>query len=510
MHSAFSPASSGYRGNAVGLITNGEDAATRGRSDYPLQLFPRPRAGSTPGSARSGGGGGGGFGYDNTMVGYVRKQMENVEEKLSMQLMRGQERSDKLQTVTLTRLDSKIVSLESAQPKMDRRLAELSGNYKGLSEEMQTQIRRIDRVDSQIWEWRHQLEEEIRGKLAEMEQNYQRVASMVQVAQTAQEEINKLTDSRLLEVEEQMASHEGGTNENLEFLHQRLENIEQQQSDEFVVVDRDFSMPQSAVVDNGPATFDLVHLEGRLADVIKKCDLVVSEMQELHTKIEIQEVCVKTNRTRVEENEKQTRGLSERVGQSDWNVRLQAAENRISEIDQCRIRQDESIGVLEGKITENDQSYENLADSMRCVMERMAVNGLSSYSPMRNMVPDVLAPMGAGVEMVSQEQLKECMNEVQSEIEVLRADAELAPRVSTLVSQLKDVAPKVIDQEKCVREVLERLGSLEVEWNMGKTRDIGVIDSLKTRMHRLEVEVHATQANLLVENMQSDNIAETE
>ena len=44
----------------------------------------------------------------------------------------------------MARLDSNLSAIQLLQPRADRRLAELSGNCKGLSEEMQVQVRRID------------------------------------------------------------------------------------------------------------------------------------------------------------------------------------------------------------------------------------------------------------------------------------------------------------------------------------------------------------------------------
>merc|ERR1719465_3345 len=113
----------------------------------------------------------------------IRKQMECLEHKLSGHVTKIQQQSDQVANAMLTRVDSKMVLMETLQPKLDHRLAELSGTYKGLSEEMQTQIRRIDGMETRLWEWRHQLEEEIRGRLAESDMNYARIQSTMRTTE---------------------------------------------------------------------------------------------------------------------------------------------------------------------------------------------------------------------------------------------------------------------------------------------------------------------------------------
>merc|ERR1740121_2274408 len=131
----------------------------------------------------------------------VRRQMESMEEKLGGQIVRVQQQGDRLRDAAFSRVDSKMGSMEALQPKFDRKLAELSGNYKGLSDEMQAQIRRIDQMDTRLWEWRHTVEEEVRTKFAEVEQSHQHINSAIRLANATNEDSMKRITSRLRRLE---------------------------------------------------------------------------------------------------------------------------------------------------------------------------------------------------------------------------------------------------------------------------------------------------------------------
>merc|ERR1740121_1900261 len=146
----------------------------------------------------------------------VRRQMESMEEKLGGQIVRVQQQGDRLRDAAFSRVDSKMGSMEALQPKLDRKLAELSGNYKGLSDEMQAQIRRIDQMDTRLWEWRHQLDDEVRTKFGEVEQSHQQINSQIRLASATHEDSLKRLNNRLRRLEslvEERLGHAEDTNQ---------------------------------------------------------------------------------------------------------------------------------------------------------------------------------------------------------------------------------------------------------------------------------------------------------
>jgi len=415
----------------------------------------------------------------------------------------------------LSRVDSKITTLETLQPAVDRKLAELAGNYKGVSEELQSQIRRIDRMDTQLWEWRHQLEEEMRGKFAETEQNFQRVSSTVRVAKNESVDSFRVANQRLQQVEQQLFCQEDIVN-----LDQRLANIEDERDQEIVVVDRDLSITQTTpVIDDSASRAKLADLEARLADVLQKIHSVATESQDCFTKVEVQEERLKSMRTMLEGEEGKLRQLTERVDQSDWDGRLQVVERRAQELDQYRIEQGEAVEILQKQVARNEQSQENMNDHLQRLIElEGSVANISvseSYSTAQEIVNNLMVSTSGETPM--QEQWNEWKHMVEAEMQALRADQELAPRVSSLVTQLKDVAPKVIGQEKCVRDVMEKVSRLECEWKTGK------IDSFDRRISQLEREAGRIQPfvknltyevdidnDTMIDKIQTNQIQETE
>ena len=102
--------------------------------------------------------------YESALLAAVRRQIETFEEKVEKQISKLQVQGDKGKDASLARLEEKVSAAEGLQPRVERRLAELSGNFKGLSDEMQAQIRRVDLLDDRRWEWRHQVEDEMQKK----------------------------------------------------------------------------------------------------------------------------------------------------------------------------------------------------------------------------------------------------------------------------------------------------------------------------------------------------------
>lgn len=126
--------------------------------------------------------------------GGLQNALVGVEERLNAQISRVQQQGERLREVALSRMEAKVGAVEAFQPKVDRRMAELSGSVKGLSDEMQSQLRRVDQIDSKLWDWRRQLEEELRSRLVEVEQSLQQLGSAQRVAKAAAEDAAKKSE----------------------------------------------------------------------------------------------------------------------------------------------------------------------------------------------------------------------------------------------------------------------------------------------------------------------------
>jgi len=169
-----------------------------------------------------------------SLINIMRREMEHLETRLNVQIGRVREgadaalqKVDKVREVTLSRLDQKVAQCEVAQSKLDRKMSELSGTLRGLSDEAQSQIRRADSVDSRLWDFRHQLEEEFRQKLAEMGLQMQDTASSCRLTAAAGDEATRKLAQQVKRLEGQ-TQELSSLNTSLAFntLQERLEAVE--------------------------------------------------------------------------------------------------------------------------------------------------------------------------------------------------------------------------------------------------------------------------------------------
>jgi hypothetical protein len=82
----------------------------------------------------------------------AKRQMDATEDKVGGQSVRVQQQNDRLRETALSRIESKI--------------AWLSGSCTGLTREAQEQVRRIDKLDIRVMEWRCAMEEKISSHIA--------------------------------------------------------------------------------------------------------------------------------------------------------------------------------------------------------------------------------------------------------------------------------------------------------------------------------------------------------
>jgi len=399
----------------------------------------------------------------------VRRQIEALEEKLTGQICRVQQQSDRLRDAAFSRVDQKMGSMEALQPKFDRRLAELSGNYKGLSDEMQAQIKRVDQLDSKLWDFRHHLEEEMRTKISEMEQSQQQSCSALRLASATSDDSLKRYNARMLRMErlvEERLAHTEDTSQSLMNLHERLSEVEGLRHDlALVSVEAPQRAERSAPIEVGDSA-SLVALESRLADACQKIEMFQHESHELHIKVEAQEERLKSLRTRVEAQEDHHRSLSDRVERVEKEGRLKEVQAQLSEISQSRIEHYERMEMLHKRVDSQEQASDELGE----VVRRLQLPP-SSEARAADLAAAATAdgPVAEALTMDVQECLRRLdgcearLGHLAGDMQAAKADVELGPRVAVLVEQLKQVAPKVMDQELSVRDLHEKVGRLEAE-----------------------------------------------
>eukprot|EP00930_Biecheleria_cincta_P096909 TRINITY_DN88681_c0_g1_i1.p1 TRINITY_DN88681_c0_g1~~TRINITY_DN88681_c0_g1_i1.p1 ORF type:complete len:545 (-),score=122.49 TRINITY_DN88681_c0_g1_i1:115-1749(-) len=467
-------------------FTSSLSAMTRSRASTPARGAVKPRE------------------VDVAAMSTFKRQIDMMEEKVGAQISHALQQSERLRDASLARIDAKITTMESLQPKLDRRIAEMSGNFKGLSDEMQSQIRRIDQMDSRLAERRHQFEEEIRAKFSEIEQNYQQIASSVRVSTASNDDSMKRCSRRLVRLEglvdERLASSEE-VNQSVLNLHARISELEDMRnhdsvlfkSEELALQSSPALPPMQPAGDHGA----LVALESRMTQATQKLNEWQQESHEVHARLEAQEERLKSLRTLMETKEDHYRWLNDRVERADWEGRFKELQAQVKDLEQNRVGHTEELKLAQQRVERQEEAHEAMSEQVRKLQERTLA--LNVDSDIAGMPEELLGGMeNEGLSSQVTERLsasEESIKALAAEIERIgQGDSMLASRVVTLVEQLKQVAPKVMQHDASIRDLAAQTGKLEVELRLEQqaleeARSLGKLsDSVQARLTRLEVE----------------------
>ncbi|CAE8736762.1 unnamed protein product [Polarella glacialis] len=417
--------------------------------------------------------------YESALLAAVRRQIEVFEEKVGGQIARIQSQSDRTREGILARLEEKISAAESLQPKLDRRLAELGGNFKGLSDEMQTQIRRVDLMDDRLWEWRHQMEEELRHKYADFEQNVQKVTSGFRIMTASIEENQKRQQQRLQRIEADLGERfaiQEELCENFKDTCTRLEALEDHRMDDESMAN---GISRALVLSEPPADSsgghrgsmngvdDLAHttlykiVSQRVEDISERLDHTFQDSHDLHSRLASQEEQVKTLRTTFDTREDHLRVLVERVDRGDWDSKVERINQASQQDGKIRLEQSERLELLSRRVDFLEQAQEELSRSQDVLLQSQDEDPLRRGNAPGEISDDVAASLQACFERLAESETR--IAALSTEFQVVSSETNLAPRVGALVAQLKDIVPKVIDHERAIRDLKASAGEDRLE-----------------------------------------------
>jgi len=171
------------------------------------------------------------------MVGVVRGELDMFEARLQAQLSTMQDsvgkmilRSEKLREAEFSRLEQKVNSGEITQSRLERRLAEVGGAVKGVTNEMEAQIRRTDMMDTSMHDFTRRLQEETQHRSLMLDQSLQDAVSKCHSAISASEDEqvqrSYRLDNRLKELEANSVGDDGWREEISAGLAQLYSSVE--------------------------------------------------------------------------------------------------------------------------------------------------------------------------------------------------------------------------------------------------------------------------------------------
>jgi len=194
---------------------------------------------------------------------------------------------------------------------------------------------------------------------------------------------------------------------------------------------------------------------GKMQDICQKLDYTQKEAHDVHARLEAQEERLRSLRTAHELKEQHFNHLNNKVERTDWDAKFREVQNQLADMHQQKTSHAEKLEVLSQQLGMHEAAHDEFREHVGKI--RGQLSGLGNGK----------APADTGLEQdvsVLAQRLEEAelrLDQVDANGEAAQQNQDVVPRVMALVDTLKDVAPKVIDNEACLRDVLERVACLE-------------------------------------------------
>lgn len=295
-------------------------------------------------------------------------------------------------------------------------------------------------------------------------------------------------------IEERLV-HQQDANQNIMSLHARIADVESVSSVHALSLRGPESPasppPQHSDVDR----VTIAAIQARLHDVCQKNDFMQQESHDVHARVEAQEERLKSMRTSHETKEQHYKWLADRVERADWDGKFKDMQTQLNDIHQQKMTHSEKLSVASQRLDVHEVAHGELQSHVNTLRHDLA--GLSVGHG--DAVGNGCGGDAGGAIADDLRALAYRVGDVEARLETVEVASpdDITPRVAALVQQLKDVAPKVIDQDACVRNITERLARLEGDARIGvKQGDHGGGGASGTGHERLVARVCKVEAEV--------------
>jgi len=353
---------------------------------------------------------------ESAIYGAVKRQMDTVESQFKTQLSRHQAYCEKQFEDLATRAEDR----SSASERHLKKFAELAGKVSGISNETQNQIRRFDRMEVSICDFRQHVEEDLRKRDEQFEQFKQKAESSSRTLSTKFEDGQKWLREGLKNLEkkfeEKMEVHE----EALQSLQDQLDMMAGEKdgqlvSQELLDASRsggDLALPRSTSHDGSDShTAALIAvLEQRLTDLSRKWDELHNDTHSVHEQLHDHAERIRAHGTLLEMRDKHSSTVSPVVEQ------LQQGHTALRQ--------------------SHERHAEELGDQLNALKRR-----LESHEQARQGKPAAEIMNGSAEEVLTR--LEEC-----------EAQLEALGRLEGLVGPLKEIVPRVVEHQASIQQLM--------------------------------------------------------
>jgi phage shock protein A len=247
--------------------------------------------------------------------------------------------------------------VESQQGKIDQSVAEMRGSYRGLSEELNQHIRYVSDLESRMSDVKRQLGEELRVKVAEIEQNHLTSSAALRSSASSGEDHSRKLEKRLSDLESLVGTCvDRLRNEpSVDDLNTRLAEMEAHMA-------QVNTLALSGGHRDGGAAGELAVVSGagaetasRLAYASEKIESLLGDSHEVHMQLAAQEERLNLLRTKIDTHDGNHRRLSDRMGGHDYQSLVRDIHIQIQDGAQKQSEHLETLKRVSERLDGSDQ-----------------------------------------------------------------------------------------------------------------------------------------------------------
>jgi len=416
---------------------------------------------------------------EGTFASTVREQMRALEDRLTAQIARVQRQGDQGRDLAVSRLETKVSSIEATQPQLATQVAELTGKYKAIADEVKAQIRRTEQLDTKMWEWRHRFEEDVRKQLSEVDRGQEQVNSTFRLAATMSNDSLKRLGDRMQRLESVLDEHASmdqarALRKSIE-VEARLHELER--------ITATAASGETATQEAQDASRNVqAAIDARLDEIASKVDVAKSVSCDVQTRLETQDERSRSLRALLETNDEHIRAV--RFHLQEVNSRLRDLQQHTQALRHDSRDQAGRLDVLQNRFELQQATQEQAQEDLDRMRGRAwSPEGWPSWPSTLTCEPfqqqdsascsraAAHGPDGAQVqsEAACAARLDAMENKFEAlarALEGVRHDAEFASRVKSLLESLGQLAPKVMEQESSIHELAGKVSQLDIKVRM--------------------------------------------
>lgn len=453
----------------------------------------------------------------------VRNMINALEDKLSQRIEHVTSHVAKTGDGGLTRVNSKLLELEKKQSDLGRSVAKLSGAIEPMSEEIRRHEERMSAMDTRVGDVRRQLEEDFQTKLLHLDQSLSQLSRTIAVNKSANEDVLTGHNQRILALESHTENHMADAqdkSQSITQLHVRLTEVEDShvaRSREGAIMPAGEPAPRSL---SGPQDkLAVAAIESQVSENWSVIQQVKNDMQadrhELHTRVESLVERVATLKKRQEDADQKSRALDERIVKENSDMKLKDFDVRMGGMEKQWGELMEQSEKMHHRINQHSDKHSELGHTIGRHVEtavrryqeetdRYALMGGEGFDQAGALAPYSFGVGGGGegdLQVLTQvTQLEDRINNLSQEIREVRSDAQIAPRVASLIGNLQEISPKVIEHEAALvelRAMQEKVQSGDTEGVQAKLEDhLSKLELVSTRQTSMESNFETSRSLL--------------